>query len=97
MTEEIAKGPVTIKIGNSALDIVDTGTPVAVADIIIEARDTGMGTIQLGFATIRATGDPSRSDALISARIRINHGTALDLRKVLDNLLKSPVAKSEAH
>jgi hypothetical protein len=96
MTDELPKKTPTIKLGDSVLEIVDTGTQVATCDIMIECRDTGMGALQLGFATIRATGD-AFPDALVSARLRISHGSAMDLRKALDNALKSPVPKSEAH
>jgi hypothetical protein len=95
VTDEIAKGPPTIKLGDTILEIVDTGIQISMCDIIVECRDTGMGAIQIGFASLRATGESA--DALVCARLRLSHGTAMDLRKALDNVLKSPVPKSETH
>ena len=99
MADDTAKGPPTIKFGDGPpIEIVDPGIPTVITDAIIEARDTGSGTFQIGFATLRATGTkPTRVEFLVCTRLRMTHGTAIDLHRMLGEMLQPQVPKGETH
>ena len=88
MTDQPASKRATVRAGRDVLEIATSDTIQSVAaDVIVEARNTGMGTIALGFGTVRATGLNSVVNVLVCVRIRMAIGTARDLRATLDNVL----------
>lgn len=92
-----ASGGKAVQIGQVAIPLHEpVHVDVAVADLIIEAREFS-GTVALSFATTVIEGG-APVEARVCARLRLTMAGALDLRSMLDNILKTAMPpKGETH
>ena len=101
-TVRLGASPVgSIKIGDGQLPVVDPhAVQVVPVDLITEARQFN-GICALSFATMVTTPNATGKtaiEAVICARLRITLTSALNLRNLLDQLLKEAMPpKSETH
>lgn len=86
----------TIRLGDVTFEIIDPNfVEPAFADLITDGREAN-GIISLGFGFIMADGDGGRAPVIqVTSRMRITLTGALDLRNMLDRLLKGTVPAKE--
>ncbi len=90
----------SIRFGQRVLPVTDPfGVQTVCADAITEWRVFD-NMVSVAFGTIvahpEADGD-GKAEVVVCARLRMPLALALDLRRVLENVGKSPVPKSETH
>ena len=90
-----------IRVGGQEVVIHDPNTVDAVsADLITEGREF-RGICALSFATVVITpkaDGPSTVEGIVCARLRLSLAGAMDLRNMLDKILKKSMpAKRETH
>jgi hypothetical protein len=91
----------SIPLGGRNVPVVDPYfvQPVS-ADLIVESREFN-GTAAISFASlvVTPTGETgSIAEAVVCARLRLTLPTAIDLRNMLDEMLKASMPpKSETH